>query len=104
MPEEETARIIALIQFKTFTANTLTSPPALIEALERVRRRGFAVDDEEMEIGTRCIGAPIHGRDGQIRAAVSVSGPTVRITAQRAPAIAKQVIRCSEAISMSIGA
>ena len=104
MSPEEAAKIIANLEFKSFTAHTLTSREQLQEGLERVRRRGFAVDDEEMEIGTRCIGAPIYGQDGQIVAAVSVSGSTTRITAQRAPAIANDVHRCCQAIAMFLNA
>lgn len=104
MPADEAAKIIADMRFTGFTSKTLTSPDELQEALERVRRRGFAVDDEEMEIGTRCVGAPIHDGDGRVIAAVSVSGSTVRITAQRAPAIASHVIRCCLAMSRSLSA
>ena len=104
MAPEEAAKVIARIQFKGFTAHTSTSPQELLEALDRVRRRGFAIDDEEMELGTRCIGAPIHGLNGEVIAAVSVSGSTTRITAQRAPAIATDVIRCCQAIAMTLNA
>ena len=102
MPAEQAAKIIAEIRFTGFTSKTITSTDELQEALERVRRRGFAVDDEEMEIGTRCVGAPIYDGDGQVISAVSVSGSTIRITAQRAPAIASHVIRCCQAISTSL--
>jgi DNA-binding IclR family transcriptional regulator len=102
MAADQAAKIIAEIRFTGFTSKTLTSPEELLEALERVRRRGFAVDDEEMEIGTRCVGAPIYNGDGQVIAAGSVSGSAVRITAQRAPTIASHVIRCCQTISASL--
>ena len=104
MPPEEAKMILDGVRFTRFTANTLTSADECMMALERVRRRGYAVDDEEMEIGTRCIGAPIHGAGEQIIAAVSVSGSTTRLTAQRAPAIASHVIRSCQAISLSLNA
>src|SRR5579862_1344213 len=104
MPPQEAEKVLANARFTKFTANTLTSVEDCMVTLERIRRRGFAVDDEEMEIGTRCIGAPIQGSDGQVIAAVSVSGSTTRITTQRAPMIANHVIRCCQAISLSLGA
>lgn len=103
LPAAEAEKILAASRFTRFTANTLMSVEECMVALERVRRRGFAVDDEEMEIGTRCIGAPIQSGDGQILAAVSVSGSTTRLTTQRAPMIASHVIRCCQAIALSLG-
>ena len=50
-----------------------------MESLEDVKRKGYALDDEEREIGLTCIGAPIIGRDGSAVAAISVSGPTSRM-------------------------
>ncbi|MGA7241943.1 MAG: IclR family transcriptional regulator C-terminal domain-containing protein, partial [Terracidiphilus sp.] len=75
------------------------SPDELLEALDRVRRRGYAVDDEEMEIGTRCVGAPILDTSGHPIAAVSISGSATRLAAHCVPAIAQHVIRCSQEIS-----
>ena len=104
MPPEDAEKILANSRFTRFTANTFTSLEDCMVALERVRRRGFAVDDEEMEIGTRCIGAPIQSTEGEVIAAVSVSGSTTRITTQRAPMIANHVIRCCQAIALSLSA
>jgi DNA-binding IclR family transcriptional regulator len=102
MPPEEVAKTVAKIQFTSFTSKTLTSPDELLEALERVRRRGYAVDDEEMEIGTRCVGAPILDTLGHPIAAVSISGSTTRLAAHCVPAIAQHVIRCSHEISSAL--
>lgn len=103
MPADEAKKILSGVRFNKFTAKTLTSHEECMAALERVRRRGFAVDDEEMEIGTRCIGAPVQDSEGRPIGAVSVSGSTARLTTQRAPMIANHVIRCCQAISLSLG-
>lgn len=55
--------------------NTITSKRTLQLACEQVRQLGYAVDDEEEEIGIRCIGAPAFGQNGEVVAAISVSGP-----------------------------
>jgi DNA-binding IclR family transcriptional regulator len=99
---EETASIVAKINFNAFTSKTLTSKQELLDALERVRRRGYAVDDEEMEIGTRCVGAAVLDRTGRAIAAVSVSGSSLRLAAHCVPAIAEHVLRCCREISSAL--
>ena len=103
LPPDEVAKTISNIRFTCFTSKTLSSPEELLNALERVRRRGYAVDDEEMEIGTRCVGAPILGSDGRAIAALSVSGSTARLAAHCVPKIAEHVIRCCQEVSSALG-
>ncbi len=62
-----------------YTHKSITSMDAMLEEIENVRIRGYAIDDEEVEIGLTCISAPIFGRDGKIVAAMSISGPTQRM-------------------------
>jgi DNA-binding IclR family transcriptional regulator len=104
LPAEEAARIIANIQFNTFTAKTLSSQEELRSALERVRRRGYAIDDEELEVGTRCVGAPIVDEAGRAIAAMSVSGASARLAAHCVPGIAKHVTRCAKEASAELAA
>ncbi len=61
-----------------FTANTLTDPAALRTELERIRARGYALSDEEMDRGVCSIAAPIRDRTGSVVAGVSVAAPTIR--------------------------
>src|SRR5271170_1879362 len=102
-PEEIIDEIVARIRFVRYTPKTLTSREALLKALERVRRRGYAIDDEEIELGVRCIGAPIFNENHLAIAAVSVSGPSSRITVQSVPGIAEHLLRCCRDISASLG-
>jgi DNA-binding IclR family transcriptional regulator len=102
MPAEDVAKTISKIQFKTFTSKTLASGEELLDALERVRRRGYAVDDEEMEIGTRCVGAAILDAGGHPIAAVSISGSTTRLAAHCVPAIAQHVVHCAGEIASQL--
>jgi DNA-binding IclR family transcriptional regulator len=103
LPEEMQAEIMGKIRFVRYTHRTLMTPEALMRSLERVRRRGYAIDDEEVEEGVRCIGAPILNETGHPIAAVSVSGPTSRITQQSVPGIAEHLMRCCREISGSLG-
>jgi DNA-binding IclR family transcriptional regulator len=100
----EKERIIDRIDFTSFTAKTLSSAEELRSALERIRRRGYAIDDEELEVGTRCVGASIVDEMGHAIAAVSVSGASSRLVAHCVPGIAKHVMRCAEEASAAIAA
>ena len=59
------------------TANTITSPAEYLAELERVRQRGYAVDNSEHEDFIHCVAAPIRGADGEVIAAASMSVPKV---------------------------
>jgi DNA-binding IclR family transcriptional regulator len=100
---ERIEQIVAKIKFVRYTRKTLLTADSLLKALERIRRRGYAVDDEEIELGVRCIGAPVFDENRQPIAAVSISGPTSRITVQSVPAIAEQLLLCCREISASLG-
>jgi DNA-binding IclR family transcriptional regulator len=102
-PAETIEQTIAKTHFARYTGKTLCSRETLLKYLERVRRRGYAIDDEEIELGVRCIGAPIFSEDRRVIAAVSVSGPASRITAQSVPEIAEHLLRCCSDISASLG-
>jgi DNA-binding IclR family transcriptional regulator len=102
LPGEEAQKVISAIDFVGFTSKTITSEGDLIDALARVRRRGYAVDDEEMEIGTRCIGAPIMDSVGLPIAAISVSGSATRLSAHCVPGIAERVMLCAREISAAL--
>jgi len=66
-----------------FTPQTLTTKHALAEDLTRIRRWGYAVDNEEFTAGIRCVARPIYDESGFMIAAVGVSGPSVRVNPER---------------------
>lgn len=86
------------------TENTLVSAAALREDLERVRRRGYAIDDVENEPGVRCVAAAVFDHTGTAAGAISVSGPASRISLLRARALGPDVVRAADAISRAWGA
>ncbi len=67
------------IRLPQHTKNTITTPEAIRRELERVREQGYALDQEELEYGLTCIGAPIFDHQGKAIAAISLSGPTTRM-------------------------
>lgn len=64
---------------KIYTENTISDYEDLLVEIEKIRKLGYAVDNEEQEIGLFCIGAPILDKYGEAIAAISVSGPTARM-------------------------
>ncbi|MDQ0338258.1 DNA-binding IclR family transcriptional regulator [Caldalkalibacillus uzonensis] len=83
LEEDEVAGIISRKGMPRKTENTITDLNKLLTELSAVRSQGYAIDDIEHEEGIRCIGAPIRNHAGQIVAAISISGPTFRMTKER---------------------
>jgi len=83
--------------------NTITDPKLLVEELQKVRQRGYAVDDEELNPGTRCVGAPIFNASGRVFAALSVSGTTSRFTPERIETFSRLVMHYAGQISEQLG-
>ena len=95
-------RIAEECGLKRITPNTITDVEQLLKELELTRKRGFAIDDEENEIGIRCIGAPVRDAAGRVFASVSVSGPAERMPDIRLEGIAPLVIQTANDISQSL--
>lgn len=85
------------------TRNTLANLPALQQELERVRRQGLAFDNEETELGVRCIGAGIHDDEGQLVAGLSVSAPATRLDRSWAPLVKQAAEEISRALGWQPG-
>jgi DNA-binding IclR family transcriptional regulator len=103
LPEDRIEDILRRTRFERFTHRTIPTPEALRVEIEKTRRRGYAVDDEELEEGLRCIAVPLLDAQRQPVAAVSISGPSFRVTAQKLPAIANQLLQCVRGISVDMG-
>ena len=101
--EESRLEEILARGLQRFTPNTITSADALKDHLAVVRGRGYAIDDEEGEVGTRCVGAPIFGLDGRVTAALSVSGPSFRLTRERLELFSRPTVEAAARISAQIG-
>jgi IclR family acetate operon transcriptional repressor len=93
----------ALEPLQRLTARTLTSSRALRAELERARRMGYAVDNEEYEEGVMCIAAPIVWPTGIANAAVSVSGPATRLSRVEATELGELAARHAGKIARELG-
>ena len=80
------------------TRNTLSSLPVLERELERIQRQGWATDNEEAEIGVRCVAAAVRDDSGHLIAALSLSTPADRMKPQWGPLVKEAAERVSRAI------
>jgi DNA-binding IclR family transcriptional regulator len=103
LPPLELERFVGSYPLKAYTANTITSLDRLKPELRRVRQRGYAVDQQEAEVGLKCIGAPVRDHSGKVIAAVSIAGPAARLDRSRMPALATAVMKAAAALSASLG-
>ena len=71
------------MELKRHTPNAIISKEELRKHLTWIRENGYAVDDVELMDDVRCVGAPIFNSDGKAIAAISISGPTYRLTREK---------------------
>jgi DNA-binding IclR family transcriptional regulator len=86
------------------TKKSITSAARLARELEVVLETGYAVANEELEPGFVAIGAPVHNHEGQVVAAISIGGPTGRISAERIPELGALVRSAADEVSRGLGA
>jgi DNA-binding IclR family transcriptional regulator len=87
----------------SITPRTIVDPVAFRRELAETRRRGYATDYEESTPGLCCIAAPIYGSDETVVAAISVSVPTVRFTAERQNQLRLLVQQGADRLSRTLG-
>jgi DNA-binding IclR family transcriptional regulator len=103
LPEEFVTDYWCSADKQRYTDKTITDEASLRRELQDVRRLGYAVDDEEMEIGVRCVASAIHQHRSGIVAGVSISGPSSRLTTERIPLVGELVRQAAERISADLG-
>jgi len=102
-PEDTLTRIIAGINLKPFTKNTIISKQKLAEELKETKRRGYALDQREYEEDVECIGAPIWDHQRNAIAALSISGPQRKINTPQENQFVSQVMEAAALISSKMG-
>ena len=99
-------RVNAIVRkagLEAYTPKTLADPLSLSRDLKEIYARGWSVDDEERHPGMRCVAAAIFNEFGEPVAGISVSGPTVRVTPERAAAIGPLVREAAGEVTKAIG-
>ena len=100
---EKIRRYLQTTEFQKFTEHTIVNPDDLTLELEKIRLSGIAYDNEEHELGVRCVAAPLFDRRGEVIAALSISGPTIRIPDEKLLFMEELVKKAAYEISAKIG-
>jgi DNA-binding IclR family transcriptional regulator len=103
LPEQEVKEIVRQKGLPRFTNNTIIHFDQLMKEIQFIKKRGYAIDNEENEPGIRCVAAPILDVNKQVMASISISGPSVRIPHSRIPELSSMVIETSQKISKAHG-
>jgi DNA-binding IclR family transcriptional regulator len=83
MSDEEINEILPDKELKPYTSTTLKSRDALKKELETIAEEGYAIDNEELDLGVRCVAAPIRDYTRRIVGSISISGPNMRLNDER---------------------
>jgi DNA-binding IclR family transcriptional regulator len=99
LPESKIEALLDSSDLRKFTERTITKRAGFNRELERVRRNGYAVDDEEFMNGVRCIGAPVRGYKGRVLGAINVVGPAISMPVERIAELAPCVVKTAAQIA-----
>lgn len=103
MPEEKVREIWNKSEIIDYTDKTITTFEELLEKLETVRKKGYAMDDEENEIGVRCVAVALSDIAGKNRYAISISAPEIRMTDEKIQICAKALKEAKRKIKNAWG-
>ena len=82
-----------------YTPNTIVDRDELRQVLKKIQKQGYAVDEEDFEIGVSAVGAPVRDHTGKVIAGITVTTPTTRFNTQRKDDLIQLVINVSNRIS-----
>lgn len=103
LDSDELALALTPPSLTRFTPHTIVTEHILVSELAKVRRQGYAIDDEEFEHGLKCVGAPVYDQSGKVRAALGIAGPASRMRRDLMDAQIEAVIRIAAELSADLG-
>jgi DNA-binding IclR family transcriptional regulator len=101
--EHELQRLFGDGPLPRHTPQTITTIPELAAEVDRVRRMGYAYDEEELHPGVRCLASPVRDHRGRVVAAFGVSMPATRLTREHIPELVEQIAGAADSISSQLG-
>lgn len=103
LPEKEVKKIWDASVIERKTDKTIVRYEDMLTTLEEVRRKGYALDDEENEEGVRCIAASLRGYGKNVKYAFSISGPVSRMTKERVEELSTDMKKVQAELSRELG-
>ena len=102
LPENITDSILSE-KLTRLTPKTITSKQDLKIELKKIRRLGYAIDDEETSLSVRCVASPVFNKNGVVAGAIGISGPSIRIKKSNIGKFANEVKKNAEELSGELG-
>jgi len=103
LPAAQLDEVLNGVNLVRYTRNTLVSVKALKNDLEKIRQRGFAIDDQEGVLGVRCVASPIWNYREEVLGALSLVGPSIRMSKKRVLDLGRMVREEATKISQHLG-
>jgi IclR family KDG regulon transcriptional repressor len=103
LPEQDRERILQSIELTRFTPNTITDRDELRHCLDEIRAQGYAVDEEDFEVGVYAVGAPVRDHCGRVVASITVTTPESRYSPQRRQELIEMVTNAASRVSARLG-
>ena len=103
LPAAQLDEVLNGVNLVRYTRNTLVSVKALKNDLEKIRQRGFAIDDQEGVLGVRCVASPIWNYREEVLGALSLVGPSIRMSKKRVLDLGRMVREEATKISQQLG-
>ncbi|WP_088049442.1 IclR family transcriptional regulator [Virgibacillus dakarensis] len=103
LPTEDLNELVRKRELKKITPNTITDKKQLLEELKKVKDNGYAIDDNEVALGAKCIAAPIFDMFGEVEAAISISGSIHRLKPEKIEEVSCLVKQAAINISQQLG-
>ena len=104
LPDHELEDYLQSVEWVAMSPKTIKTPEKLKVDIEKIRKRGYAIDDEELSLGLRCVAAPVFDHTGRPTYAMSVSGPTQRMSKKKLHAVQAKLVPLCCRVSRLIGA
>lgn len=102
-PDDVIQEVLNGYVYTPLTPNTIADPQTLLAHLQQIRKQQFSLDLEEVELGLRCIAAPVYNFSGEVAAGVSMSGPAHRITPAAVEKFVPVVRQATARMSQDLG-
>ena len=99
LPDNKLEEYLKSIELTPYTPNTVTSKEKLKEELMHIQENGYAIDDEELSVGLRCVGAPLFDHRGHALYAISIAGPSIRFGSKRLQEMNKELKQICQSLS-----
>jgi len=103
LPEQDRERILQSIELTRFTPNTITDRDELRRCLDEIRAQGYAVDEEDFEVGVYAVGAPVRDHCGRVVAGITITTPESRYSPQRRQELIEMVTHAASRVSARLG-